>query len=294
MQKLSTNPELNRLAIKNNIDASYIVWVILQSETKREDLSSHYTRKQAKDTCKKYGLNYTDRHFSRLFKQGNNVLWGLGQGTIHLRSFKRVYNRLADDQAKMIASPNYIVITIHKSSQARRAELYHSWFYHRGEITLSRATIQEIFNITPEQQRSYEKLLGSRMIVNTNYCHIDSEKYSKNPLELPDHSYTFKQEKYANNRVSHDTVIAYQLPNTFTARNDNHGVSPIRFAPRRALNACRKLYGTTTNSYKSQRYFKHYDLYKQSAGNDVYIRRYYQGKKRINSLGHYLYPLISV
>lgn len=287
MTKINTHPELNRIAVKQGLDLPYLVWCILRTDSIVHSLSGHYNKNDARRVCIKLGLNFRLRHWARIWDAGHGIFWGLDESIIHLRSFKRVYKMLADDNAKHVSSADFIAISVHKSHKVRRAELYWSWFYHRGEVTISRETIQDLFNLSPDTQRSYETSLGSRLLIKTNYCHIDAQIYRKNPRNLPSHSYTFKSEKFSDNRVYEREEIAYQLPNTFIARNGDSGVSPVRFAPRRALNVSRMLYGNTHHSYKPQRYVKHEELYNPAMGDSVYIRTYYQRKKRINRIRHY-------
>lgn len=287
MAKISTHPELNRIALKRSLDTVYLVWCILRRDVSTNHLSSHYNRNDARRVCVNLGLNFTKRHWSRIWENGHGIFWGFNNGVIHLRSFKRVYKMLADENASLEASPDFIEIEIIKSPAARRAELYWSWFYHRDEVTISRDTISDLFNITHDTQRNYENILGNRLLIKSNYCHIDAQIYAQNPRELPSHSYTFKSEKFSENRVYEREEIAYQMPNTFIARNTDSGVSPVRFSPRRALNVSRNVYSKTQHEYRLQRYVKHEELYRDAMGNEVYIRTYYQGKKRINRIRHY-------
>lgn len=294
MTLIATHPELNRLAVKNGIDAPYLIWCVLRHEMKQENLSGHFTKNQAKNICRSVGLNYTPRHFKRIFKSGESLLWGLGDGTLHIRSFKRVYEQLADDTAKNLSSVTYVKIEIHKSSQARRAEFYWAWFLSRKEITIARETITELFNLSADQQRAYEKKSGECLLVKTNYAHIDLDDWQKNPCTLPAHHYTYQREKFENNTVSTVTEIVYQLPNTFIARNKPCGVSPLAIAPKRAMNVTRTQYGITEHSYNQKRYYVHVDKWHPDNGLNCYIRTYYQGSKRIHRVGHYYKSLISV
>jgi len=291
LKVIKTHPELNRVAVKNSCDAAYIVWCVLRDYAILNSLSSHYITSHARNVCMDMGLTFTIRHWRRIWLQGNNIFWNRSKGKIHLRSFKRVYNRLADNEAGHVPSPSFVNVSIEKSSQKRRATLYWSWFVNRGEVTLSRATITEIFQLSPNQQRNYEKILGDSLLIKTNYVHIDKKLYEKKPRNLPEHSFSFEHETFRNNRVEIKREIAYQMPNTFIARDLCSGESPVTFAPRRALKASRTLYGNTEHSYTPLRYVKHQDLWKPELGYDTIIRTFYQGTKRINRLGHYNDPL---
>lgn len=291
LKVIKSHPELNRVVVKNSLDTPYIVWCVLRDYAILNHLSSHYTTKNARDICIEAGLTFTKRHWSRIWLQGENIFWNKGKGKIHLRSFKRVYSRIADSEAGHVASPLFVNIRIEKSSQMRRAVLYWSWFIRRGDVTISRDTITEIFNLSPNQQRSYEKLLGNSLLVKPNYVHIDKKLYIKKPRPLPEHTFSFDHMPFRNNRFEIKREIGYQLPNTFIARELHSGVSPVAFAPRRALKASRTLYGTTEHSYKKMRYVKHQELWSPEMGNDTMIWTAWQGKKSIFRVGHYNEPL---
>lgn len=291
LKVIQSHPELNRVAIKNSIDSAYLVWLVLRDYTVLNSLSSHFSTQSAHKVCMDLGLNYTLRHWTRIWLQGENIFWNKGNRTIHLRSFKRVYSRLADSEAGHVRSPKFVIIPIEKSSQRRRAIFYWSWFTNRGQVTLSRAVITEIFNISASQQRSYEKLLGKSLLIKTNYVHIDKKLYEQKPRTLPSHTFTFEHETFRDSRVETKRELAYQIPNTFIARELKHGVSPLTFAPRRALKASWTLYSITDQLYKPLRYVKHSDLWYPEMGYDVVIWTAFNGKKQINRLGHYNDPL---
>lgn len=288
MTTIKTHPELNRLALKEKLDTPYIVWVVLRHEISQQNLSGHYTKKDVRKLSASHGLNFTTRHWKRIIKAGENVFWGNSYGHLHIRSLKRVFTRLADDNARLEPQFDYVRIEIHKQSAMRRATLYHSWFMNRGEVTISRATLQDLFGLTPDTQRSYERLLGKNMLVKSNYCHIDADLFKKSPRNLPQHAYTFEHEVFENNKVYTRTEIAYQMPNTFIARSLVSGESPKTSAPRKALQVARTQYGTTQHSYNKQRYYRHFDLWQENSDSTAYFRTYYQGKKRINRIGHYI------
>lgn len=293
MTTIATHPELNRLAVKNGIDLPYLIWCVLRDEMRKNNSSGHYTKNDVKNICRDNGLNYTPRHFKRIFNDGDNLFWGLGDGTLHMRSFKRVYSRLADETANNVSSVNFVKIESHKSSQLRRAEFYWSWFVSRGETTIARETISEIFGLSADQQRAYEKILGTRLLKKSNYAHIGLKQWQNKPFKLPSYYYTYTREKFENNTISYEIEIVYQLPNTFIASNSHCDVSSSEIAPRRAKNVVRMQYGTTEHSYNQKRYYSHPDQWHPDQGLNCYIRTYYQGKKRIYRIGHYFKSLLA-
>ena len=285
---IPTHPELNRIALKQGTDAEYLLWCVLRHYTAICGTSSHYTRQQVYTIALEFGLSWTRRHFNRVLDAGNQVFWTVGKVRLFLRSFRKVYNALADETAAGIASPQFVRIIPQKSALERRAELYWSWFIARGESTIARATLTDLFGLSPDQQRAYEKSLGSRLHINTNYCHIDADLYKKDLKNIPGHAFNFIQEKFQDDKIEYVTVLAYQLPNTFTARESRHGESPLVFAPNRALKASRTLYRLDSACSNNERwYFNFYDEWEQHMNPNAYIRTYYQGRKRVWRSGHF-------
>lgn len=285
---ISTHPELNRIALKQQIDAEYLLWCVLRHVVAERGLSSHFDKSDAYDVALEVGLSWTRRQFNRILSAGHGTFWGLDNSHIFMRSFERVYNLLADKEAAAVASARFVTIQPHKSAAARRAEFYWSWFISRGESTIARESLRDLFGLSNDQQRAYERLLGKRLKINTNYCHIDADLYQHDLKNIPVHAYSFIQEKFTDNRVEYVNVIAYQLPNTFTARESGHDESSLVFAPNRALKATRALYRHTLACSNNERcYFNFYDEWEKHMSDKAYIRTYYQGKKRIWRSGHF-------
>ena len=168
MRTIATHPELNRIAVKQGIDAQYLLWAVLRQVVADSGLSSHFTREQVYSLALEVGLSWTRRHFNRVLDQGNYLFWTVGATKIYVRSFKRVYNRLADETAAGIPSALWVKIQPHKSALKRRSEFYWSWFISRGKQTIARDTLRDLFGLSHDQQRAYEDELGKRLIINTN------------------------------------------------------------------------------------------------------------------------------
>jgi len=284
---IPTHPELNRIALKKQIDAEYILWCILRHVTAEHGLSSHFTRHEVYTIALECGLSWTRRHFNRIVADGDGTFWGTDTKHIFIRSFKRVYSALADKQASSVPSSLFVLIKPQKSAAARRAELYWSWFAVRGEQTIARDTLADLFGLSPDQQRDYEALLSKRLSIKSNYCHIDSDLYRKDLKNLPTYSFEFKQEKFIDNRIEYVNVVAYQLPNTYIAAN-RRDESSLRFAPRRALSVTRRQHWhTLASAYNERCYFDFYDQWEKDMNPRAYIRTYYQGKKRVWRSGHF-------
>jgi len=292
---LSTHPELNRIALKLKLDAEYCLWLILRHALTRDGLSGRFTRAQAYDYSKQAGLSFTRKHWNRLIESGNGIFWGRDKKYIFIRSFERVYKVLADDDCISVYNPLFIAIEVKKSGLERKAELYWSWFMSRSEQQIARATITDLFGLSADQQRAYEAHLGPRLIIQTNYAHVDFDLYKNQYKNIPTYAYSFIQERFneVDNKLETINVIAYQLPNTFIARPKHSAVSAIAKAAKKAINAVVRLYRHALACGKEWRYlrlyYRFYDEWeKKGMPEDAFIRTYYQGKKHIYRSGHFL------
>ena len=285
---VATHPELNRIAVKRQIDAEYMLWLAFRRCVTLNGLSSHFNREHAFSLALEVGLSWSRRNFNRLINAGTGIFWGNDGERIYLRSFERVYKMLCDETAAANRSALFVEIEIKKSTADRRAELYWSWLYSRGEITISRDSLRDLFNLSHDQQRGYERSLGSRMVVHTNYCHLDADLYREQLENLPTYSFSFIQERFHDNKVSYITVVAFQLPNTYFARCREHGVSPFKPASKRAKQVTRTLYRRTLACGLKRRWWNFYDDW-ENAGMPVdgFIRTYFQGKKHVYRSGQY-------
>jgi len=285
---IPAHPELNRIALKQQIDAEYLLWCVLRHRVAADGLSSHFDKSDAYNLALEAGLSWSRSQFNRILQQGNYQFWTVGESRLYLRSFDKVYNLLADKEAAAIASARFVLIKPHKSAAARRAEFYWSWFISRGEQTIARARISDLFGLSSDQQRDYESLLGKRLKINTNYAHIDADLYKNDLKNIPCHAFNFIQEKFTDDRIEYVNVVAYQLPNTYIAIKFRHGESPLVFAPNRALRVTRTLYRRASACSNNERcYFNFYDEWEKHMNSEAYIRTYYQGKKRIWRPAHF-------
>ena len=287
MSTVNTHSELNRLALKHGVDAAYAVWLSLRQAIIDESHSGHFTRESAYQQSMKLGLNFSRRNFNRIILQGRDIFWGTDTERIYMRSFDRVYKLLADDTARLNRNPKTVQITLHKSLALRRAEFYWSWLMARGESTIARETLTDLFNLSPDQQRGYERLLGKRLVINTNYCHINADLYPE-LTDLPAHHFYFLQETLNDGKIEYVNTIAYQLPNTYLARTGKSGESSVASTPKRHLRTSRTLYRLTLACSQQKRcYYDFWDEYERTGTLEDYIRTAYQGKKRIHRQGQY-------
>ena len=291
----SVHPELARVAIRQGVELPFAVWSILADSVRLENLSSHFTKKEAIAIAAKNGLRFTVRHWSRIWAAGQQIFWGSEGNRIYLRSFRRVAWRfealINDKDLSHQVRDKFIKIQLSGGTEDLRANLYWSWFAQFEEKTISRETIKDLFGLSHDQQRSYEAILGSRLLVKTNYSHIDSRAFKEAPRELPNHHFEIDYERWieTDSKVEIVHAIQYQLPNTFIARSGEHGESPAARASNRAIKAAGTLFGHTDSSFTTRRtYWQKWSQFEKFGSQDGLVRVFYQGKKRLWLSGHFL------
>ena len=130
------HPELARLAIREGLELSFVVWSILRNEVVANKHSGHFTKKDAIAIAANHGLRFTVRHWSRIWASGNPIFWGSDNNRIFLRSFRRVCWRFAEfrQDKDLSALPQAFLIRIQLSGgiEDLRAQLYHAWFFAVG------------------------------------------------------------------------------------------------------------------------------------------------------------------
>ncbi|MGB7342474.1 MAG: hypothetical protein WBC91_26485 [Phototrophicaceae bacterium] len=290
---LSVHPELARLATKSNLQIEFVVWSILQSDVTENNNSSHYTKSQVKKlfTLKKF----TPRQWTRIFNKGMGIFWGADYKNLFMRSSKRVIKSLQqisndkidtrDCFSKMIVINTEGITT----TQDIRAMLYHAWFLARGSVTIARDTIQDTFNLSHDQQRTYEAILGDKLRVYSNHCHIDKRTYDENPQELPSYTYSFEFETFSQDKVSKVTKLAFQLPNTYVARTLNGAYATNTREPQNAHKArSARLWLTNKRYNQNTLYHANMHDFTRFGTMDSYVYVGFQHTKRIFLSGHYI------
>jgi len=293
--RFSVSPELGRVAMQQGLELPFVVWSILRDYGVTKKLSSHYSKKQAVSILAAHGLKFTARHYGRIWRQGLNIFWGMEENRVYLRSYKHVVLRHEAFRKHLaFALPGqaiFVKIQLSGGIEDLRANLYWAWFSQWQEKTISRATLQDLFGLSPDQQRSYEALLASKLIVKSNYAHINLESYKEQPQELPEHHFTIQYEREVrfDETIEPVTAIQYQMPNTFMARSGDDNFIPVVDASNRAKRAIRELSRHTESLLPNKRIFwLKWSQFEALGTLDSFIRAYYQGKKRLWLSGHYL------
>lgn len=292
--KFFVSPEHARLTLKADKITAYVVFCLLRENVKTHNESSHYTKNQIKSLLKP--LNFSSRKWTRVFKAGDNIFWNCEHKKLYLRSYKKVtqnLERVTGDKIDFnykFAREVELEITSQDTSATIGSKLYFSWFLARGEITIARDTIRDLFGLSHDRQRNYEMILDHLIIVHHNYAHIDSEKYKQNPQELPEHHYSFRYERFTDDHVSSHEAIQYQLPNTFHVSRDV-GTKDQR-STRNASQSLRKAIRARswhTESYEQNQalYSEYWRDFERNNGSE-YVRAYMQGIKRLWLSSHYI------
>lgn len=291
--QIIVSPEHARLATKAEKITAYAVYCMLRATVVNDNLSSHFTKNQVKSLL--IDLSISPRHWTRIFADGNNVYWNCENKRLYLRSYKKVTRNLEKLTGDRINySSRYchqIALEINPGDNSTiiGSKFYLAWFKARGEVTISRATLQDIFGISPDVQRHYESLLDNVLLVKSNYAHIDAEKYQKDPVELPGHNFTFGYERLEDDRLSSHEAIQYQLPNTFIVSTGN-GDSPTTTGASKSLIKAIQARRWHTDSYHPEQclYAHTWRDFERSENNPAYVRVYANGSKKLWLSSQYL------
>jgi hypothetical protein len=285
----AVSPELAKVALREGLEMPFTVWSVLRDSVVAENSGSHFTKKQVIEICQNQGLDFTRRHWRNIWQFGKGIFWGKDKGRIFIRSIRRVawrfegFRKACDME---LPRQNFFVqISLNGGIEDLRAKLYWSWFAQFDEKTISRATLQDLFGLSPDQQRAYEQILASKILVKTNYAHINNDLYQDNPQELPEHHFTVKyereiilaqepgQEPTLDYRET--TAYQYQLPNTFIARYDSTIDIPVPHASNRAREAVKYLNRHTDSLLPNKRiYWLNRAKFEQLGTLDSYVRSY--------------------
>lgn len=296
------SPELAKIALREGLETSFTVWSILRDSVVAENLSSHFTKKWAIEICSSQGLSFTARHWRNIWQAGKGIFWGIDNRQIFIRSIRRVALRFegfrkACDQE--LPRQNFFVqISLSGGIEDLRSKLYWSWFAQFDEKTISRETLTDLFGLSPDQQRAYEKSLGAALLVKTNYAHVSDAMYQDNPQELPEYHFTIRYEREvslnqdagagAGFQAQETIAYQYQLPNTFISRHEDTIAIPVPFASNRAREAVKYLNRHTDSLLPNKRiYWLNRAKFERMGTLDSYVRSYYQGKKRLWIGGNY-------
>lgn len=286
-------PELARLATKSQTQIEFVLWCALHEQVTQYNHSGHFKKNEVKKLCG--FLSFTTRHWTRIFKNGDSIFWGIDNKRLYIRSRKRVIKALqlmTNDKLDIrVSMMQKIAIEINPTdtTQLIRAKLYHAWFLARGSVTIARDTIQDTFGLSHDQQRAYEALLGDRMRVKSNHCHIDSDDYENEPMELPNHTYNFRYNRSsASDKSTNATMIAYQLPNTYLALPYNATNTATRMSKNARRQCLARLWHTNTRHNHTTLYHDNMTDFMDNGTMDSYVYVGFNGSKRILKYGQYL------
>jgi hypothetical protein len=296
------SPELSKIAMREGLESAFVAWSILRDYVVAKKHSSHFTKKTAARILAQNGMKFSSRHYGRIWQEGAGIFWHLEERKLHMTSFARVAGAFEAFRKpcdfSVATAPYFVQISLSGGIEDLRAKLYFAWFAQFEEKTISRDTLRDLFGISHDQQRAYEAILGPKLLVKSNYAHINSETYAESPEALPEHHFTIKFEREISlNRDAKDspdtgmqeiTAYQYQLPNTFIARHEDNQEFPVPHASNRARNALRSLDGPRDYPSPLKRlYWLNRRHFERFGSLESFVRAYYQGKKRLWLSGHY-------
>jgi hypothetical protein len=304
------NAELGRIALKNGLETEFILWALLRDYAVAKNHSTHFTKGLIKKIAWSNGIKFSTRHWTNLFSQGAPLFWKMNRRRVFLRSFANVAAAMRPlceaSEMSRLAAVFMVRISTTGSLLDIRSNLYWAWFAQFEARTISRATLTDLFGLSGDQQRACEAQLGSKLLVKSNYAHINSDMYADRPQELPEHHFTIVYEREISKlqdldghialrdstdhefEVESVTAYQYQLPNTFIARHPESGASPVPFASNRATNAIRRLCrGVTALPQLKRTYWANEADFIKFGDLESYLKCYSQGKKRLFLSGNY-------
>lgn len=289
--KFFVSPEHARLSIKADKTTAYMIYCLLRANVQKQNASSHYTKNEIKSLF--IDLGFSPRKWTRIFQDGNGIFWNMEYHRLYMRSYDKVTRNLERftvdkiDYKSRFLRQIELEYNLGDNNALLSAKLYFAWFLARGEVTIARDTITDLFGLSSDQQRHYESLLSDNLLIKHNYAHIDFEDYQARPRQLPQHHYTFGYERLTEaNKLQKRQAIQYQLPNTFIASN---GQKPTTRATKSLIKAClRRSWHTDSYEHNKALYMHTWRDFEKKGNEDCFVRAYSQGIKKLWLSSHYL------
>lgn len=302
---INVTPEIARLALQTKTEIACYVWFVLRQTTNDNNGSSVFTKLELHDALRAAGFSRTKRHINRIIQQGTGIYWNTDSNhRVFIRNKTRViHNLISIATHTEIKYLHDVTIPSVSDTQQIRAYFYASWFCARGEVTIARDTITELFGLSRDQQRAYESLLSDVFLVKSNYKYYNSlceNRAAVDALGFSDHSHTIQA-----SRVLHDAIrVNYHatfddLPNTYLVRI--HSLKTVTSRSSRMMynqikplwraNSCKQLGRNRVFFYHDKQRNREDDL--DNLFNGLH-RVYWQGKKRLWISGHQFYTPMGV
>jgi hypothetical protein len=214
--ELAIDPELARLALGLNKTGEYFVWCVAHHHFGEP---GHTSRDQLHQKIQDTGVIVSRRHFNRLLKQGDDLLWGLDNyGKVYLRGWEKVADRLTQVARQThpqliqtnLPGARRVFITTGDNLTHFKAQIYAGWLTYRQDPTIARDTLATLFNCTKATLRNWEKTLGPQLKTTPNYAQtaLDPKKHNQIADYIPPHSYNYVTQQG-------QIRIRWRQPNTY-------------------------------------------------------------------------------
>lgn len=217
---LRVDPELARVAVGLGCAAGFRLWTIARHLTRMADGSSKVSKHALKQALRHYRIVYTRQHLNRLMRSGEGIFWNSNRHTLYIRSGSHVARCLTQQALDscpdlLLNKPGVqdVLLSPCGTLEGWQAMIYAGWLTHRDNPTISRETLQKLFNRTPETLRRWEAIhLDNNLIVRTNFAQCASVETALNIM--PERLNTY----VANTPTGEQLRLIWQLPNSYTVK----------------------------------------------------------------------------
>lgn len=214
------DPELGRVAVALHLSSEFRLWTVVRDmirQLQAEGKPDNYVMVDALiSALKTHGINYTRANVRLLLKNGQNRgFWTIHAGRVYITGVKRVaaiLTRMAIDNDIPVDrdKPGIRDWYIRVSGEIGEfnAHVYAAWLAANDNPTISRQTLQALWNRERPTLQTWERLAKIKTI--ENYAQT---KEIEDP-RIPDHAVSGRMRESAES-----TTIGYrwQRPNTYSA-----------------------------------------------------------------------------
>jgi hypothetical protein len=212
---IRVDPEMARIAYSAGLYPVYRAWLYLRANN--PDGSGRVDRETISKIWKQAGIAASDRHIRRLIEQGQGFFWNTSKfqsSRLYLAGIERVASRLITGQTTDKPggkNPDMLIDLTGDISQSI-ARVYAAWIARKSGkngVTISRARLQDLWNVEVKSLLRWEKLAGIEK--QSNYAQSNDTSIDKVPAHARlclhrDNSY----------------FASWRLPNTYLAKSAQH------------------------------------------------------------------------
>lgn len=175
---LRVDPELARLSIGLHVASRFRLWTIARQLTRMGAGSGKVTRRDLKSALRFYKIAYTRQHINKLMRTGEGIFWNSNRNVLYIRSGRTVATCLTQQALEMcpdllLNKPGVQDVLLSPAGSLERWEamIYAGWLTHRNNPTISRDTLQRLFNRSAETLHRWEtEHLEKHLHIRANYA----------------------------------------------------------------------------------------------------------------------------